>query len=806
MTNMINKNKSKTFGRARSIGLGAAILALVFGPTLLRGQNPPAAPADLTLGQKAYSENCIGCHGADARGTDQGPPLIGDRRLRGRGGQRVRNIIKNGIPNSGMPPFDLPDAQLDALAAFVRSLNAQAADVNVPGDPAAGEQFFFGKGYCGTCHMVSGRGAPIGPDLSNLGHEMTLADIQSKLAKPETHIASGYELVTVHLQDGKSVRGFKRNQTNFDIRVEDLQGELHLFRQGQIASIKEEMGTVMPAVKATPDELQNLLAYLSRLTGVKPGVLAPAASHHEGDIDFARILHPKPGDWLTYNGKLNANRYSELNQINTTNVSQLDLKWIFTVPLWRALYPDTAYFVENMKYFGLETTPLVADGIMYITGPYRVYALDAQTGREVWEYVRPRSPGLVGDMSLGTNRGLAISGDKVFMCTDNAHMIALNRTTGSVVWDQNMVDEPQHYGSTVAPLVVKDLVIGGVAGADWGIRGFISAYKVDTGERVWRRWTIPDKNEIGIQTWIGPEPKEGGGSTWLTGSYDEETDTLFWTTATPFPGTNGSERMGDNLYTDCVLALDPGTGEIKWYYQFTPHDVHVWDATEPAVLVDTRYRGKDQKILILANRNGFFYVLDRTNGRVLLAKPFIKKLTWASGIGADGRPQLIEEGDESCPETAANWNSTVFSPKTRLYYFVAIEQCVAKLSSSDWKKKPPVEPPPKKFVRALNIETGQLVWEQAQVGTAEGKRDAGLLGTAGGLLFYGIPDGDFVAMDERNGKTLWHFVTNGDNKASPMTYMVGGKQYVAAAIGPNIVCFALPTAAPREKIPAKGGK
>lgn len=804
MINMINNNKSKTFGRARSTGLGAAILVLIFGPTLLRGQNPPDVPADLTLGQKAYSENCIGCHGADARGTDQGPPLIGDRRLRGRGGQRVRNIIKNGIPNTGMPPFDLPDAQLDALAAFVRSLNAQAADANVPGDPAAGEQFFFGKGYCGTCHMVSGRGAPIGPDLSNLGHEMTLADIQSKLAKPETHIASGYELVTVHLRDGKSVRGFNRNQTNFDIRVEDLQGKLHLFRQGQIASIKEEKGTVMPAVKAPPDELQNLLAYLSRLTGVKPGVLAPAASHHEGDIDFARILHPKPGDWLTYNGKLNANRYSELNQINTTNVRQLDLKWIFTVPLWRALYPDTAYFVENMKYFGLETTPLVADGIMYITGPYRVYALDAQTGREIWEYVRPRSPGLVGDMSLGTNRGLAISGDKVFMCTDNAHMIALNRTTGGVVWDQNMVDEPQHYGSTVAPLVVKDVVIGGVAGADWGIRGFISAYKVDTGERVWRRFTIPAKDEIGIQTWIGPEPKEGGGSTWLTGSYDGETDTLFWTTATPFPGTNGSERMGDNLYTDCVLALDPRTGEIKWYYQFTPHDVHVWDATEPAVLVDTRYRGKDQKILILANRNGFFYVLDRTNGRVLLAKPFIKKLTWASGIGADGRPQLIEEGDESCPETAANWNSTVFSRKTRLYYFVAIEQCVAKLSSSDWKKKPPVEPPPKKFVKALNIETGQLVWEQAQVGTAEGKRDAGLLGTAGGLLFYGIPDGDFVAMDERNGKTLWHFVTNGDNKASPMTYMVGGKQYVAVAIGPNIVCFALPTVTPKKKIAAKG--
>ncbi len=774
------------------MGLSAAILALALSPSLLWGQNPPAAPADLALGQKVFSENCIGCHGADARGTDQGPPLAGDRRLRGRGGQRIRNTIKNGIPNTGMPPFDLPDAQLDALAAFVRSLNAQAADSNVPGDTAAGEQFFFGRGKCGSCHMVSGHGSPIGPDLLSLGHELTLAEIQSTLAKPDTRITPGYELVTVHLRDGKAIRGFARSRTNFDIRVEDLQGKLHLLEPGQIASIQEEKGAVMPPVAATPEELQNLIAYLSRLTGVKPGVLAPTASHQEGDIDFARILHPKPGDWLTYNGTLNANRYSELNQINTTNVNQLEPKWIFTVPLWRNLLPDTAYFNENMKYFGLETTPLVADGVMYITGALRVFALDARTGREIWEFTRPRSRGLVGDMSLGTNRGVAISGDKVFMCTDDAHLIALNRTTGRVVWDQNMVDEPQHYGSTVAPLVVKNVVIGGVAGADWGIRGFISAYNVDTGERVWRRWTVPAKGEPGIETWQGPEPKEGGGSTWVTGSYDGETDTLYWTTATPFPGTNGRDRMGDNLYTDCVLALNPDTGEIKWYYQFTPHDVHVWDATEPAVLVDTRYRGEDRKILILANRNGFFYVLDRTNGKVLLAKPFINRITWASGIGPDGRPQLLEETDESCPETAANWNSSAFSPKTRLYYFVAIEKCVALLSSGDWKKKPPPEEPAKKYVRALNIETGQLVWEQPQIGTAEGKRDAGLLATAGGLIFYSIPDGDFVAMDERNGKSLWHFVTNGENKASPMTYTVGGKQFVAAAIGPNIVAFALP--------------
>ncbi len=708
--------------------------------------------------------------------------------------RRLRNTIKNGIPNAGMPPFNLPDQDLDSLATFVRSLNSPAAESNVPGNPTAGERIFFGKGKCASCHMVSGRGQPIGPDLSNLGNEKTVDEIELALKDPSADITKGYELVTVKLRDGSTLRGFARNRSNFDIRLEDLQGKPHLLQQDQIASIVDEPQSIMPPAQAP--ELQDLVAYLSRLTGVKPGALDINPPAQGSNIDFARILHPKPGDWLTYNGTLSANRYSELTEINTANVGKLDLQWIFAVPLWRNLLPDTAYFNENMKYFGLEVTPLVADGVMYITGPHSVFALDALTGHEIWGYSRPRTPGLVGDASLGTNRGLAILGDKVFMVTDNAHLIALNRITGSLVWEQDMIDEPQHYGSTVAPLVVKDMVVAGVSGADWGMRGFLSAYKADTGERAWRFFTVPAKGEPGIETWQGPEPKLGGGSTWVTGSYDPETDTLYWPTATPFPNTNGRDRPGDNLYTECILALDPGAGKLKWYYQFTPHDVHVWDATEPPVLVDTRYRGQDRKLLIMANRNGFFYVLDRTNGQVLLAKPFIKRLTWASGIGADGRPQLIQEGDVSCPESAANWNATAFSPRTHLFYTVAIEKCVANVSAGDGKKKS--EEPGRKYVRALDIETGKVVWERAEIGNAEGKRDAGLLATAGGLIFFGDPGGDFEAMDERNGKTLWHFITNGENKASPMTYTVRGKQFVAVAIGPNILSFALPGENPEK--------
>jgi len=378
------------------------------------------------------------------------------------------------------------------------------------------------------------------------------------------------------------------------------------------------------------------------------------------------------------------------------------------------------------------------------------------------------------------------------MVTDNAHLLALNRTTGRPVWEVVMPDEPEKYGSTVAPLVVKDLVVAGVSGGDWGIRGFIAAYKADTGERAWRVWTVPARGEPGIETWKGSEPKLGGGATWLTGSFDPETNTLFWPTGNPFPLSDDRDRPGDNLFTNCILAVNPDTGKLKWYYQFTPHDVHDLDSTEPPVLVDARYHGADRKLLLFANRNGFFYVLDRTNGQVLLANPFVSKVTWARAIGADGRPQLSVEGDVTCPETAANWNATAFSPATGLYYVMALEKCVRKVSARRSATEQPHEEPGKKYLRALDIESGKIVWEMPQIGPADGKRCAGVLATAGGLLFYGDPNGDFVALDDRNGKPLWHFPAGGENKASPMTYLAGSKQFIAVAIGPNIVCFGLP--------------
>ncbi len=562
-----------------------------------------------------FTRHCAGCHGSAARGTAKGPGLAANPRLAGLSAAEIQAVIQRGFPDSGMPPFDLRAAELDAVARYVRDINRDLRQSATP-----------------TTQRVTWR-------------------------------------------------------------------------------------------------------------------------------------DPQPGDWLTYNGNLSANRYSELKQIDTSNVGGLHLKWLFPIP-----------------HFGLEVTPLEAGGVMYVTGPNQVYALDALTGAQIWKYARPQTRGLDGDAALGTNRGVAIHNGKVFFVTDNAHLLALDRATGDLVWETPMPEKPQHYGGTLAPLVVKDTVIAGVSGADEGIRGFVACYKAETGELVWRRWTVPRRGEPGSETWQGSEPLLGGGSTWLTGSYDSETDTLYWPTGNPFPDSEDEHRGGDNLYTDSILALNPANGELKWHYQFTPHDIKDRDATEPPVLVSTSYLGKPRQLLLHADRNGFFYVLDRVTGELLLAKPFLRRVDWASEIGTDGRPRVKDPA--GCPDDAANWSATAWSPETRLYYFLALEECVGeRMGYPDQTGQ--------RYLRAVNIETGEIVWEIAQPGAAKAKSWSGVLATAGGLVFYGKPNGGFDAVNARTGATLWHFPTNVHMKASPMTFSVGGAQYVAVAAGPNILCFGL---------------
>ncbi|MCX6595780.1 MAG: c-type cytochrome, partial [Acidobacteria bacterium] len=372
------------------VNLPAAVALLLASAGTMPGQTPaPTATAQpittaqqIANTQQTYEKLCGGCHGADARGTQQGPGLAGNPGVRRRSAANLRNVIQKGIPAAGMPGFDLPAATLDALVALVASLNAVAAESPVAGDRAAGQAYFKGPGQCGTCHMVHGSGAAIGPDLTNIARELTVDQLREALLNPSSRIAPGYGLVNVELRSGGQLRGFARNRTRFHLALQDLRGQLHPLSLDKTARLTDEKASLMPAVKASPAQVQDLIAYLSSLTGVKsvaantPGPIVTAPAAHTGGVDFSSILNPPPGDWLTYNGQLSGNRYSPLKQINAANVQQLRLKWSFSIPLWTQFLPDTPYFRENMRYFGLETVPLVTGGIMYATGPNQVFALD----------------------------------------------------------------------------------------------------------------------------------------------------------------------------------------------------------------------------------------------------------------------------------------------------------------------------------------------------------------------------------------------------------------------------------------------
>ena len=424
--------------------------------------------------------------------------------VRRRSLRSLRNVISRGVPAAGMPGFDLPEPMLDGLAQLALSLNASAADADVPGDAAAGQAYFFGAGQCASCHMIRGRGAAIGPDLSETAHHRTIEELRQSLLDPSAQIAEGYHLVQARLEHGRVIRGFGRNRTRFDIAIQDLTGQIHPVSLDQVSELSEEDGSPMPATPVSGPHLDNLLAYLSNLDSVSPTALPADTPESNTGVTFEQILNPDPANWLTFNGDIRGNRFTALDQINTSNVGDLQLEWTHTIPLWRQFLPDTPYYHENMRYFGLETVPIVVDGLMYVTGPNQVLALDARTGTGIWRYARPRTDGLVSDPSLGTNRGVAILGDKLFFVTDDARLLAIHRTTGSLIWETVMPLEKQRYGGTVAPLIVDDLVVAGVAGGDWGIRGFVAAYHADTGELAWRHWTVPDKGEPGIETWIGP--------------------------------------------------------------------------------------------------------------------------------------------------------------------------------------------------------------------------------------------------------------------------------------------------------------
>ena len=811
----------KIAGRWLRFGARVAFLVACLAVVVSRG-NAQAVDA----GKQQFISHCSACHGEDGHGGQMGPNIVDVQNPRATSAQAVHNLVRSGIPSAGMPAFTtLSESEVDSIAAYVMSLKSPAAPAAptqqaaaVHGDINVGFDYFMHEGKCISCHSIQGRGGVIGPDLTNVGRTRTLALLEQSLLNPGSlpPAAAGggrrggggggggggfgaappaYAAATVKLRDGRTIRGALKNETNFDIQLMGLDGHMYLLSKEEVTDIKHETQSLMPKVQATPDQMQNLLGYLSELKGEATASSTPLPPLDLGaGVTFAEVAHPKEGEWPSYNGNIGGNRFSPLKEINTSNISQLAPRWMWTMPGTRR---------------ALEDTPQVIDGIMYVTGSNECFALDARTGRQLWHYERPRTKDLVptGDAISGINRGVAVLGDRVFMVTDNAHLIALQRYTGQLVWDTEMVDYKLNYGVTQAPLVVGDLVISGISGGDEGVRGFVSAYKASTGERVWRFWTVPAPGEPGSETWVGTSINHPGSSTWMTGTYDPEADILYWGVGSPGPDFNGDQRKGINLYGCAILALNPHTGKLIWYHQQTLHGTNDWDATQTPMLVDADFHGKPRKLLLQANRNGFFYVLDRLTGEFLTGAAFIHKLNWASGLDKEGHPIITKdpapttEGNLICPPGAGatNWPSASFYPPTGQYLVFATEACQIYTKNEDpfeigksfyqgTQRRAPGDTS-EKFLRALDIQTGKITWEIPNIGGSS--IASGLMSTAGGFIFYGDGSGAVVAADAKDGKILWHFDTGQQFKGSPMAYTIDGKERLVLIAGQTVLSFGI---------------
>jgi alcohol dehydrogenase (cytochrome c) len=528
-------------------------------------------------------------------------------------------------------------------------------------------------------------------------------------------------------------------------------------------------------------------------------VVTVAAQHQTStEITAQHLLDgfKNPARWLTYSGDYSGARHSPLSQITPANVSRLAAQWTFQV--------------ENMVTGrGFEGTPLMIDGVLYITGNNNTaWAVDVRTGQQLWRYRRQLPAGLTYGSANASNRGFAVLGDRLFMGTLDAHLVALDRRTGGVMWDVAVDDFKVGYAVTQAPLVVKDKVIIGIAGGDLPTRGFIDAYDPATGKRIWRFYTIPGAGEPGSETWSDPAVlPRGGGATWQTGSYDPELNLLYWGTGNPNPDYYGEERKGSNLYTASIVALDADTGRLRWHYQFTPHDTHDWDSNHVPVLGDVTVGGRSRKAVMVANRNGFFYTLDRATGELLVGKPFTDS-KWAREIGTDGKPIVLNQGvatpDNPNPTCVpdyrggTNFNPPSYDPSQQLFFVMARETCAVYMPqkqeavpgrSNMGGGMRKLDVPDYSALRAIDAGTGAIKWEHR----FDLSSLAGVMSTASGLVFAGDQDGYFNALDARSGTRLWRYRTGAPiHGAAATTYLLDGRQYVLIPSGMTITAFALP--------------
>lgn len=729
-----------------------------------------AQHSDVARGKALFLKNCSACHGDTGKGG-RGPDLTtGQWKHGGSDDELVKNIVK-GIAGTQMPPIPMPPADALAIVGFLRSL-AAVSDEPITGDPARGRAVF--ESQCRRCHWFAGRGGVSATDLTNVRARRKVAALAKAIAEP------------VEITQAGAVKGFKKADDTFTLQMLDQQQRWRFFDKRQV---KITTSTV-PHAKVSAAETNDVIAFLLKAPATSdPGPWNPAP---DLNVTYARLKNSdaEPHNWLHYWGNYRGTHYSKLNQVTAANVTQLKSVW-------------THQFGGNT----IQTTPIVVDGMMFVTGPLNnAAALDARTGRTLWRYTR-QLPQVASHCTVMTNRGVAILGDRLYLATLDTRLVALDAKSGNVVWDVEVDDYKKGFSITHAPLAIDGKIIVGVTSGECALTGFVDAYDAATGKRLWRVHTTPQPGDPARQTWQPEKAADyGGAPTWMTGTYDADTNTVFWMTGNPGPDFDGSVRGGDNLYAACVLAIDAATGRMKWWFQFSPHDTHDWDANQTPVLIDAVVRGKPRKLLVTAQRNAFYFVLDRVTGEFLAGQAFSRQ-TWARGLDDKGRPIVIPntdptpQGNYVCPDAAGatNWAAPSYDPATG-YFIVSVHEACATYTSVT---KDPV--PGQGYtgggqeidakighpgaIRALEATTGATKWNFP---IHTGHHATGVLATAGNVTFASSNDGNLIALDSQTGKYLWHYYTGAHIITSPMSYAVDGKQYVALASQGALFVFALP--------------
>jgi alcohol dehydrogenase (cytochrome c) len=767
----------------------------LLGGALFAGSSPQTPvtypAAQITAGAPLFVAYCGFCHGRDAMGGETGPDLTRSTLVaEDVKGDKIKPLVHNGRPDKGMPPLNISESDLTSIVAFIHDQRVKTgsligarrkvSDEDLQtGDAKAGEQYFKGAGRCATCHSPAG-------DLAGVGDRLTGLDLLQRMLYPGGRGQSPAK-VTLTLTSGETVSGQLVSRDEFTVALRDGSG---WYRSWPATQVKVAVDNPLDAHadqvrKYTDADMHNVLAFLQTLRGpggAKP--VSPAAKPTEmagpaavtrpasGGLEPQALLAPTPDSWPTYHGDYSGRRHSRLSAITPENVHQLTLAWTFQTG-----QPDS-----------IKATPLIVNGIAYVTTPDNMWAVDARSGRQIWHYTYPKNTGF----HIG-HRGAAMYKDTVYLTTPDSRLVALDARNGKAKWTVDIADYKKGYWSSNAPLVVRDHLIVGVSGDFDNLPGMLTSFDPETGKKQWVFYSTPLPGAA--------DPPSGGatgGQMWMTGTYDPELNLVFVGTGNPTPVLNGPARPGDNPWTGSILAINPDTGKLAWGFQASPHDTHDWDAAEVPVLVDAAFNGAPRKLLLQASRNGYFFVLDRTTGKSLLTTPFAA-VNWASGTDKDGRPtpdpakEPARDGRLVAPDEGGgtNYRSPSFDPAAGLLivsardaygiYFFKEEHGKYGWAGADYGVHS------KGYIRAIEYASGKVRWNH-EIGGGSG---AGVLTTGTGLTFTGDSTGNVLALRTNDGSTIWHSSV-GSVSNSPVTLELDGRQYLLVSGGSVLYAWRLP--------------